>query len=129
MKPLFVSQFVFSLHKKVKKAQKEEGTEKKDKTGDTVNSSYTNAPVVQVTGSQRASSGPCSAMAPPGHHGLMLSAGARLQHGSVDLAGKELPHLQLTLLLPLPGCFMACSLPAFELCTVQELAAKESGFK
>jgi len=50
-----VSQFVFSLPKTVKKAQKEEGTEKKDRTGDIVNSSCTNAPVAQVTGSHWAS--------------------------------------------------------------------------
>lgn len=71
MKPPFVSQFVFSLPKKVKRTQKEEGVEKKDETGDTVNRSCTNAPIAQVTGSHWASSGPCSAMAPPGHHGLI----------------------------------------------------------
>lgn len=129
MKPPFVSQFVFSLPKKVKKTQKEEGAEKKDKTGDTINSSFTNVPATQVTGSHWASAGPCPAAAPPSHHGLMLSARVRWQHSSVDLPGKWIPHLQLTLLLPLLGCFMACSLPAFELCTVQELATKKSGFK
>lgn len=112
MKPPFVSWFVFSLPKKVETTQKEEGAEKKDKTGDAVNSGCTNAPVAQITAAHWASSGPCSARAPPGHHGLMLRAGVRWPHSGVDLPGKGLPHLRLVPLLPLPGCFTAHSLPS-----------------
>lgn len=51
--------------------------EKKDKTGATVSSSFTNAPVAQVTDSYWASLGPFSATFPSGHLRLMLSARAR----------------------------------------------------
>lgn len=64
-------------HFPIKKTQKEEGMEKKDKTGATVSSSFTNAPVAQVTDSYWASLGPFSATFPSGHLRLMLSARAR----------------------------------------------------
>lgn len=73
--------------------------------------------VAQVTSSHWASSGLCSAKAPPGHCELMLCTTARCQHRSMHLPGKRLPNLEMRLLL-LPGCFMACSLPGCEFDTV-----------